>query len=226
MITPDSPVATVLGDTKKRGKVQSLGIATVGDLLLHFPRRYLPRGALTRVGQLKPGQQLTVVGRIEKSKLNTYTDRRTGRTAYRLDVLLRTDGPFLKMSFFAKHANTAHWHERRLPVGDEGVFTGQVSRFRDEWQLTNPDIVMFNASDDDAESARAALGRLKSLFPLYPATKGVTSWEIARAVNFALDVVDGVTDLVPDRVRKEHGLPATTAALAAIHATDSFAEAE
>ena len=54
MITFDSPIAAVLGDTKgKRTKiVEGLGLETVGDLMRHFPRRYLKTGELTQVEDL------------------------------------------------------------------------------------------------------------------------------------------------------------------------------
>ena len=57
MIRPDSSVTTVLGDSKKRDKiVKNLHIETVGDLLHHFPRRYVETGKLTKVDDLEVGQ--------------------------------------------------------------------------------------------------------------------------------------------------------------------------
>ena len=45
MISLDSPVASVLGAQTKQGKAKKitdgLGLRTVGDLLHHFPRRYV-----------------------------------------------------------------------------------------------------------------------------------------------------------------------------------------
>ena len=104
MITRDSPVATVLGDhaTKRKRIIEGLGIETVGDLLDHVPRRYVKTGELTKVDDLEPGQMLTVVGEIVQSKVHTYRDRRSGQPAFRLDTTVRTDGPSLRMSFFAK----------------------------------------------------------------------------------------------------------------------------
>ena len=67
MISLDSPVATVLG-AQKPAKVkkitEGLGIRTVGDLLFHFPRRYVRTGELTKVTDLHSGEMLTVVGEI------------------------------------------------------------------------------------------------------------------------------------------------------------------
>ena len=221
MITPDSPVATVLGDSKKRDKIEKLGLRTVGDLLEHFPRRYLKTGELSEVAVLEPGQQLTVVGRVARCDLNTYRDRRSGRTAYRVDVLLATNGPSLKMGFFAKHKHTAEWQQRRLRVGEEGVFTGKVGRFRDEWQLTNPEMVMFNATDE-ADTARLAVDRLKGLFPIYPATKGVESWDLQRAIAFALTVLDDVPDLLPEDLRDAQKLVDRRTALEWVHSPDDY----
>ena len=117
MISLDSPIETVLGDqtTKRKKIVEGLGLRTVGDLLHHFPRRYIKTGELTKVADLEQGQFLTVVGEIVKSEVRTYTDRRTGQPAYRLETLLSTDGPSLKMTFFAKTHHVSGWHARRLP---------------------------------------------------------------------------------------------------------------
>ncbi len=74
MITLDSPVMTVLGATsKKHDKIRTnLRIETVGDLLRHFPRRYVETGRLTKLSDLEVGQMLTVIGEIVSSKLHTY----------------------------------------------------------------------------------------------------------------------------------------------------------
>ena len=120
MITLDSPVTTVLGDkaTKRKRLAEGLGIETVGDLLRHFPRRYVKTGELTRVADLREGEMLTLVGEIIRSELKTYQDRRTRRPAYRLETVLQTDGPRLKMTFFAKnqgHRRLAGPAPRRRP---------------------------------------------------------------------------------------------------------------
>ena len=138
--------------------------------------------------------------------------------------MLATDGPSLKMGFFAKRWSMAEWHRDRLPVGVEGVFTGKVTKFRQEWQLTNPEMVMFNSEGSDAASARVAVERLKGLFPVYPASKGVESWDLQRAIGFALSVLDDVPDLVPDALREEWSLIDSRTALEWIHSPDDYAQ--
>ena len=151
MITLETPLTAVVGDkaTKRKRMAEGLGLHTVGDLLRHFPRRYVKAGELTRVADLHEGEMLTVIGEIARSELKTYKDRRTGRQAYRLETVLQTDGPRLKMTFFAKNQHTSQWQANRLAVGRRGVFVGQVSRFRDDWQLTNPKMILFGISNSD-----------------------------------------------------------------------------
>ena len=231
MIDLDSPVATVLGAQTKPAKAkkitEGLGLRTVGDLLHHFPRRYVRTGELTKVTDLHSGEMLTVVGEIAESEVKTYLDRRSRRTAYRLDTTLQTDGPSLRMSFFAKSKSVSEWHARRLPVGRRGIFIGQVSTFRNQWQLTNPTMVLFGTPgdrDDDQtdETIGAAVASIKALFPLYPLTKGVESWDLQRAVAFALTVLDEPADPIPEVVRSTYRLPDLATAFQHVHSPDSW----
>src|SRR3954447_10234715 len=227
MIYLDSPVAAVLGAQTKQGKAtkitDGLGLRTVGDLLHHFPRRYVRTGELTTVEDLRSGEMLTVVGEISESDVHTYLDRRSRRTAYRLDTTLRTDGPSLRMSFFAKGKGVAEWQARRLAVGRRGVFIGQVSTFKGQWQLTNPTMALFGlAGDEDDGPTGAAVAAIKALFPLYPLTKGVESWDLQRAVAFALTIVDELPDPLPEAVREAHRLPDLHTALQWVHPPDTW----
>ncbi|MCR6031764.1 DEAD/DEAH box helicase [Nocardioides sp. zg-579] len=229
MITVDTPVAAVLGDQKtKRAKIEEkLGIRTVGDLLHHFPRRYVETKELTKVDDLRPGEIVTVVGQVVSADVRTYNDRRTGRPAYRLDVVLTTDGPRLRMSFFAKGRHVAEWNQRRLAVGRRGLFVGGVNAFRGEWQLTNPKMVLFGPGPEggpggprDAADPEAELDALGALYPIYPLTGGVESWDLQRAITFARSVVDDVPEVLPAEVREEHGLLPARTALDWVHAPD------
>jgi ATP-dependent DNA helicase RecG len=215
VITPDSPVQAVLGDHKKAEKIVSgLGLRTVGDLLHHFPRRYLNTANLTQVPQLHEGEMLTVVGEVVDSRVHSYTDRRTGRPAYRVETVLQTDGPRLSMTFFSKRKGIAQWNAERLSPGARGIFLGKAGSFKGRWQLTNPQMVLFARASDDAgtpgdaipDDAAMTIEALTDLFPIYPLTAGVLSWDLQRAIRFAREVATGIEDPLPDQVRERHGL--------------------
>ena len=223
MITLESPVETVLAGHAKADRItEGLGLRTVGDLLHHFPRRYLRTGELTRLDELEEGSVLTFVGEVVACHERTYRDRRTGRTAYRVDVTVRTEGTSLRMSFFAKNAGVASWHARRLCVGRRGVFLGKASTFRGEWQLTNPQMALFGSGEEDA--AQMSLDAMRDLFPIYRLTKGVESWDLQRAATFALTVLDEVPELIPEEIRATYDLLGAREALQWVHAADSLEE--
>ncbi|MFC5179148.1 ATP-dependent DNA helicase RecG [Nocardioides taihuensis] len=231
MISLDSPVTTVLGSRGKKtdAVVDKLGLRTVGDLLDHFPRRYLKTAELTDVSEVEEGQQLVVVGEILSSTLRTYTDRRTGRTAYRVETMLRTGGgPSLQMTFFAKRRQVAEFFADQVPEGQRGLFTGQAKVFKNQWQLTNPRMMVFGAvqgpDGELDEATRATLASLRGLYPIYPLTKGVESWDLQRAISFARTVLDEVPELVPEEVRREHDLLDARTAYDWIHAPEDHGE--
>jgi ATP-dependent DNA helicase RecG len=225
MISLDSPVETVLGQAKAKvrvGVIERLGLRTVTDLLHHFPRRYLETGSLSSLDQLREGQILTVVGEIASSRSRTYTDRRTGRPAYRQEVVLRTEGPALRMAFFAQKAAISDWHQRRLCVGRRGIFMGKAGRFQGEWQLTNPQMVLFGKGEED--QAALSLETIRALYPLYPATKDVESWELQKAISFARTLVDELPELLPAPIREEYDVLDAHTALEWIHSPDDWGQ--
>ena len=44
-----------------------IGVERVGDLLRHYPRRYIDRSAVERIGDLRIGQRATVLARVHKT---------------------------------------------------------------------------------------------------------------------------------------------------------------
>jgi ATP-dependent DNA helicase RecG len=215
-------VDAVLGDQPRKRKaiVEGLGLHTVGDLLHHFPRRYLETGSLSKVGGLREGQLLTIVGEITSCGSKTYTDRRTGKPAYRVEAILRADGGRLKMTFFAKNEWMVKTWSRKLEVGRRGVFQGKASQFGQQWQLTNPQMLLFGDAGDE-ETAALSLENIPPYFPIYPLTKGVEAWDLQRAVAFALSVLDDVPDVLPEPLRERYDVIGRRQALDWIHAPES-----
>ncbi|HEY1134328.1 MAG TPA: ATP-dependent DNA helicase RecG [Nocardioides sp.] len=232
MITLDSPIEAVLGGAPKKVKKvrEQLGLETVGALLRHFPRTYLPVGELTALGDdLRIGQQVSIVGRVSDARTRTYNDRRTRRTAYRLEVVVETDGAALRLTYFAPHKGLATHQERRHQVGTLGVFLGKLDSFGGRWQLTNPTMVPLELPDtavatDRDEAGRAAVAGMRALFPIYPATSGVESWDLQAAVGFALSVLEEPEDPLPEALRATYGLVGLREAYERVHQADSWGD--
>ncbi|RYE73972.1 MAG: ATP-dependent DNA helicase RecG, partial [Myxococcales bacterium] len=118
-ITWDSPVTTVVGKQGRKLEplLQKKGIETVGDLLRFYPRAYVPKGRLSELGQLVEGTMVSLVGEIVRSSAHEYRDRRTGRIAYRLEVVVQYDEGRLLMTYFDRQKHTAEWRARLMARG-------------------------------------------------------------------------------------------------------------
>ena len=182
----DSPVAAVGG--KNAGKViKATGVETVGDLLEIFPRAYVRKGSLSELGSLAEGDMLSLVGEVVSSQQKTYQDRRTRRTAYRLEVRVRAEDGTLLLTFFDRQKHTADWRAREVSVGTVGMFSGRLKWFNNNWQLTNPDSRMYGEAADDMLAAMPDL--IRSTPPPRRSTPGSsrrrsrspsTSWRTCR----------------------------------------------
>ena len=75
MITVDSPGRQRLREVPPEAQAGPRGpraCETVGDLLFHFPRRYVKTNELSEVAEPVEGEPLSVVGRITASEVKTF----------------------------------------------------------------------------------------------------------------------------------------------------------
>ncbi|QBR94049.1 ATP-dependent DNA helicase RecG [Nocardioides euryhalodurans] len=221
MITVDSPVASVFGRAHKKRQLvrEGLGMETVGDLLFHFPRRYVKTNELSEVAEPVEGESLSVVGRITSSDVKTFQDRRTRRRSFRLEVRVTTNGPDFSLSFFLPYQGQAESEQARMAPGKFGMFTGKAKRFGGRWQIAQPHSVVF---DEEGEGGLAA--SMKGLLPIYPVTAKLYSWDVQKVVQAALDMVEDVPDVLPADLRESHHLLDVTTALRWIHGPDDYAQ--
>jgi ATP-dependent DNA helicase RecG len=218
----DAKLATVAG--RHAPKIEkAFGYRTVGDLLGHYPRRWVDKGSLSDLGDIEPDVHVTVVGRVVSSEQHAYPDRRRRGTAYRLEAIVATEDARLMLTFFDKARGTADWRQGQLSPGRTGLFSGKVGTYRGKLQLVNPQTHMFGGEGDEAEVA-AVWEKTPQLISLYPATSTVQSWQLADAIELALDLVHEVPEVLPEEVRVAHGFLSARQALRWLHRPNSWQE--
>ncbi len=213
----DSPVAMVGGKSGNK-IIKATGVETVGDLLGIFPRRYVRKGSLSELEELNEGDILSLVGEVVSSVQKPYQDKRTRRTAYRLEVRVRAEDGTLLLNYFDKNQGTADWRaNKELPRGSVGVFSGRLRWFNNQWQLTNPASRMYGGAGD-------GLAEMPDLIPLYASVAGVNTWQFEDTIRLALDLVEDVPEVLPSAVRETEDLIGADQAIRWIHRPDTWAQ--
>jgi ATP-dependent DNA helicase RecG len=217
MPSMSSPLRDLLGDKTAKALEKGLDLRTCGDLLRHYPRRYVERGVLTPLTDLRDDEYVTVQAEIVKVEKRAFRYR-TGQQKTpkeRVEVVVTDGSGTLKLTFFNQG-----WRSRQLTPGMRGLFAGKVGSFRGDAQLVNPQTQLLD--EDSAADERLMTG----LISVYPAMTAMPSWNIAKAVRMALDVVDIGEDPMPEEIRERHGLLGLQQALRWVHVADTLEQAD
>ena len=88
----NAPLTRYLPTATARAFKTHLSISTVGELLEYFPRKYLPRGELSRFADLVEGQDVTIIARVTNVSTRTMAARRGKITEVTItDTLAESD---------------------------------------------------------------------------------------------------------------------------------------
>jgi len=188
---------------RRAADLERVGLRTVEDLLYRFPIRYEDRGHLQAIASLRPGQIVSVTGRVTSCGLRS--TRRPGFKIFEALVIDPTGSiratwlnqPFLRDVFAS---------------GKQVVLFGAVEmRGQGGLQLTNPQYEML----DDEEGETIHTGRI---VPVYEKTGSVTAKIQRRLVHEALQrLPDDLPEQLPEPVRARLELPSRRSALFATH---------
>jgi ATP-dependent DNA helicase RecG len=212
MSTLQTPLKKELGDRTANALAKAFGMEQVGDLLRHYPRRYVVRGELSDISELQEGEEATVLAEISAVHLR----RASGRVI--LEVVVTDGSAKLYLTFF----NQA-WREKELRIGRTGMFAGKVGLFNGRRQLSHPDYQLIPDGDDVDAAVSDFAGKF---IPVYPSASKFPSWKIAQCVEIVLDGLEELPEYLPEDLLKELGYPDATQALREIHQPSSLDHAD
>ena len=116
----NAPLTRYLSAATVRALKTHLSISTVGELLEYFPRKYLPRGELSRFADLVEGQDVTIIARVTNVSTRTMAARRGKITEVTItDTLAESDQNSVDNSLsgtFAVREGRANTPQR-MPAG-------------------------------------------------------------------------------------------------------------
>jgi ATP-dependent DNA helicase RecG len=210
----ESKLSSVIGDRTAKVLTDTFDIRTVGDLMRHYPRRYLVRGELSDISELVEGDEVTILAEV----LSSTNRPLRGRKGSIFEVVVTDGTDKLSLTFF----NQA-WREKELKAGRQGLFAGKVGVFNGKKQLAHPDYEMIPDGNDVDAAASSFAGKY---LPVYPASAKMPSWKISKCVEMAIDSLDEVEDFLPEHIRSSFGYPTLHQGLVQLHRPADLDSAE
>ena len=210
----ESKLSSVIGDRTAKVLTDTFDIKTVGDLMRHYPRRYLVRGELSDISELVEGDEVTILAEV----LSSTNRPLRGRKGSIFEVVVTDGTDKLSLTFF----NQA-WREKELKAGRQGLFAGKVGLFNGKKQLAHPDYEMIPDGNDVDAAASSFAGKY---LPVYPASAKMPSWKISKCVEMAIDSLDEVEDFLPEHIRSSFGYPTLHQGLVQLHRPADLDSAE
>jgi ATP-dependent DNA helicase RecG len=215
------------------GKVEPfapLKITTVGDLMMHLPRRYMDGTELSELAALTEGEEVAVVAEVLETKAyNLDTGPGYAARKPRLEATITDRHGRLKLAFFGKPHLIKHW-QHVLQPGARGIFAGKVREFNRSLQLAHPDFVIIDESGSVIAGAKRNEDLAKvtgtKLVGLYPQAGKLRTWTIAATIGVVLEFLRDLEDPLPPALRLEAGVIGLREAFQAVHRPASKDDAE
>ena len=210
----ENKVSAVVGDRTAKVLETTFGIKSIGDLMRHYPRRYMVRGELSDISELHEGDETTILAQVYSAS----TRPMRGRKGSMLEVVVTDGTDKLSLTFF----NQA-WREKDLKVGRQGLFAGKVGVFNNKKQLAHPDYEMIPDGSDVDSAVEGFAGKY---LPVYPASAKMPSWKISQCAQLAIGSLEEITDFLPASIREKHKYPSLHQALVQLHQPADLDHAE
>jgi ATP-dependent DNA helicase RecG len=189
--------------------LKKYGIENIGQLLHHYPRRYLDRTNIKYIREVKLGEEAVIIG-----KITSFGTKQTRRRSF-FQMTLNDPTGFLTCVWF----NSISWIIDKFQVGDSIAVFGKIE-FRKGFQITHPEFDILEEGEDPVNTGK--------ILPQYPSTSalkavGLEGRGFRRIISTALElVIDDIEDYFTSEFIQEEGLYSLHKALQEIHSPDNL----
>ena len=184
-----------VGEARARLLDKELGIRTLGDMLNHFPFRYIDRTRIYRIGEITEGGPSLVQFRARVTGIG-YAGQGRKR---RFTVSVSDPTGSAELVWFAG----IKWVEKRIEVGREYLVFGRPSFYHNELSMVHPELeTMEQALSRKPESGMQGIYSTTERLQGAVGTKGLyrimrSTWE---------RVADHIEETLPEELRTRYGL--------------------
>jgi ATP-dependent DNA helicase RecG len=185
-------------------RLRKLGVERAGDLLEMYPFRHMDRSSLQPIGELRPGDEATVLGTICEIR----NERRRGSMVITTAVVADKTGSVTATWFNQPYlTKTLRQHAEILLSGKVELFRGKPRMSAPDWELLTEDDLLHT-------------GRI---VPVYHLTEGLNQRSLRRLMKRAVDTFAPMaSDFLPGAVRQQANLMGLSEAIEQYHFPDSW----
>ena len=205
----DNGLKFVAGVGEVRAKLleKELGIASMRDMLYHFPFRYIDRTKVYKIGEILEAASLAYVQ--FRARVTGVSYAGTGRKQ-RFSVYVSDSTGSAELIWF----QGIKWIEKRIEVGREYLIFGKPSFFRNDLSIVHPEMeTVEKALSRSAESGLQGIYSTTEKLSSALGTKGFYNiicnlWAVAK---------DHIVETLPAALMRQYGLIPLAEALRNIH---------
>ena len=200
-------------------KLNKLGIYTVQDLMMYFPKKHIDYSSRTLIKDLKEGETTTVFGYIRSvSAFNTQK---------KLSVVKVTigdeSGRLLDLSFFQAKSNRFMLERTKsqFPVNAGIMLSGKVKRNNYDGKLTFDKPTYSIMTGEFLEDKNSNLN-IARIVPIYTVCEDLSIKVLRRAIYNAIQTYKSeINNIIPDFIREKLGILDKRVAVEQIHFPES-----
>lgn len=199
-------------------KLNKLGIYTVQDLMMYFPKKHIDYSSRTLIRDLKEGETTTVFGYIKSvSAFNTQKKLSV------VKVAIADESGRLDLSFFQAKSNRFMLERTKsqFPINAGIMLSGKVKRNNYDGKLTFDKPTYSIMTGEFLENQNSNLN-IARIVPIYTVCEDLSIKVLRRAIFNAIQAYKSeITNVIPDFIRKKLGILDKKVAVEQIHFPES-----
>lgn len=199
-------------------KLNKLGIYTVQDLMMYFPKKHIDYSSRTLIRDLKEGETTTVFGYIKSvSAFNTQKKLSV------VKVAIADESGRLDLSFFQAKSNRFMLERTKsqFPINAGIMLSGKVKRNNYDGKLTFDKPTYSIMTGEFLENQNSNLN-IARIVPIYTVCEDLSIKVLRRAIFNAIQAYKSeITNVIPDFIREKLGILDKKVAVEQIHFPES-----
>lgn len=199
-------------------KLNKLGIYTVQDLMMYFPKKHIDYSSRTLIRDLKEGETTTVFGYIKSvSAFNTQKKLSV------VKVAIADESGRLDLSFFQAKSNRFMLERTKsqFPINAGIMLSGKVKRNNYDGKLTFDKPTYSIMTGEFLENQNSNLN-IARIVPIYTVCEDLSIKVLRRAIFNAIQAYKNeITNVIPDFIREKLGILDKKIAVEQIHFPES-----